>query len=191
MKPRLCEGSLAPGCSLAEASEQRKREMAEQKKELTGSSAEDYFVRKTNGRLGLTIYAHNDDGVIRAEVRGVTSFAPRCAQVGDSVVAVDSELISSVRCASDVEKLLRIGKVIHLRRKTPLPPKVSYNPISRKVLNCSLPGARSARRDECQQEDGVCKVGDGTAGTVGHREEVRQRSERGTCWKKVNRARTI
>lgn len=43
--------------------------MAEQKKELAGpSSAEDYFVRKTNGRLGLTIYAHNDDGVIRAEV---------------------------------------------------------------------------------------------------------------------------
>ncbi|KAF1770479.1 hypothetical protein GCK72_002298 [Caenorhabditis remanei] len=124
LKPRLCEGSLAPGCSLAEASEQRKREMAEQKKELAGtSSAEDYFVRKTNGRLGLTIYAHNDDGVIRAEVRGVTSFAPRCAQVGDSVVAVDSELISSVRNASDVEKLLRIGKVIHLRRKTPLPPK--------------------------------------------------------------------
>ncbi|CAL2029332.1 unnamed protein product [Caenorhabditis brenneri] len=123
-KPRLCEGSLAPGCSLAEASEQRKREMAEQKKELAGtSSAEDYFVRKTNGRLGLTIYAHNDDGVIRAEVRGVTSFAPRCAQVGDSVVAVDSELISSVRNASDVEKLLRIGKVIHLRRKTPLTPK--------------------------------------------------------------------
>ncbi|CAI2302559.1 unnamed protein product [Caenorhabditis sp. 36 PRJEB53466] len=123
LKPRLCEGSLAPGCSLAEASEQRRREMAEQKRELTGSSAEDYFVRKTNGRLGLTIYAHNDDGVIRAEVRGVTSFAPRCAQVGDAVIAVDSELISSVRCASDVEKLLRVGKVIHLRRKTPLPPK--------------------------------------------------------------------
>lgn len=124
LKPRLCEGSLSPGCSLAEASEQRKREMAEQKKELAGtSSAEDYFVRKTNGRLGLTIYAHNDDGVIRAEVRGVTSFAPRCAQVGDLVVAVDSELISSVRNASDVEKLLRVGKVIHLRRKTPFPPK--------------------------------------------------------------------
>uniref|UniRef100_A0A8R1DRM7 DH domain-containing protein n=1 Tax=Caenorhabditis japonica TaxID=281687 RepID=A0A8R1DRM7_CAEJA len=141
--PRLCEGSLAPGCStsLADASAHRKREMAEQKRELTGGqtnpSVDDYFVRKTNGRLGLTIYAHNEDGVIRAEVRGVTSFAPRCAQVGDSVIAVDAELISSVRCASDVEKLLRVGKVIHLRRKTPLPvAKTPDTPLITKKTGC-------------------------------------------------------
>ncbi|CAI5439592.1 unnamed protein product [Caenorhabditis angaria] len=94
---------------------------------LEAPNPDDYHVRKTNGRLGLTIYAHNEDGIIRAEVRGVTSFAPRSAQVGDSVIAVDGELISSVKNASDVEKLLRIGKVIHLRRKTPLPRPMTQN----------------------------------------------------------------
>lgn len=76
----------------------------------------------------------------------MTSFAPRCAQVGDSVVAVDSELISSVRNASDVEKLLRIGKVIHLRRKTPLTPRVSF-PKFRNLVIRSGSGTVSTRRN--------------------------------------------
>ncbi|CAD6184927.1 unnamed protein product [Caenorhabditis auriculariae] len=111
--------------SLADACDHRRRQMAQESAVPSTSDrmavlqldGEDYRVRKTNGRLGLTIYAHNDEGVIKAEVRGVTSFAPRCAAVGDIVVGVDGELISSVRCAADVERLLRQGKVIHLRRR--------------------------------------------------------------------------
>lgn len=113
--------------SLAEMSKKRKEEMRSLRPSaLSLAAGEDYHVRKTNGKLGLTIYAHSEDGVIKAEVRGVTSFAPRCATVGDTVIGVDGELISSVKSAGDVERLLRQGKVIHLRRKTPLDLKKAF-----------------------------------------------------------------
>lgn len=64
---------------------------------------EEYEVVKREGKLGLTIYAHNEKGVVRAEVRGVASFAPPMATVGDSVVAVDGKHVSQV--ASLLQKM--------------------------------------------------------------------------------------
>ncbi|PAV66791.1 hypothetical protein WR25_10515 [Diploscapter pachys] len=80
------------------------------------SEIEEYNVAKKDGRLGLTIYAHNDNGVVKAEVRQVATFAPKCASIGDTVVSVDGRSISTLPSAADVEQLLRDGKVIRLRR---------------------------------------------------------------------------
>ncbi|CAI4223760.1 unnamed protein product [Auanema sp. JU1783] len=79
--------------------------------------SEEYEVEKNQGKLGLTIYAHNDGGTIRAEVRGVASYAPGGAAIGDTVISVDGRLIAQVTSAADVEKLLREGRIIRLRRR--------------------------------------------------------------------------
>lgn len=60
------------------------------------SLAEEYEVQKRHGKLGLTIYAHNDHGTIRAEVRGVAMYAPGGASIGDTVVSVDGMRIDEV-----------------------------------------------------------------------------------------------
>ncbi|XGW19891.1 hypothetical protein V3C99_003603 [Haemonchus contortus] len=86
------------------------------------SVREEYEVHKRHAKLGLTIYAYNDNGVIRAEVRGLTSYAPEGADIGDMVVSVDGKLVSKVGSAADVERMLTEGRVIRLR-KNRLPAK--------------------------------------------------------------------
>lgn len=100
------------------------------------SVREEYEVHKRHAKLGLTIYAYNDNGVIKAEVRGLTSYAPEGADIGDVVVSVDGRLVSKVGSAADVERMLTEGRVIRLRKgrnlpqsgseaaKTPTPEKV-------------------------------------------------------------------
>ncbi|CAJ0944410.1 unnamed protein product, partial [Mesorhabditis belari] len=78
---------------------------------------QEYEVEKKNGRLGLTIYAHTDQGAIRAEVRGVASFCPGGPSVGDWVIAVDGIPIEKAGSAAEVEQLLREGRRIRLKRR--------------------------------------------------------------------------
>ncbi|EYC04690.1 hypothetical protein Y032_0086g1934 [Ancylostoma ceylanicum] len=80
------------------------------------SMREEYEVEKRHAKLGLTIYAYNDNGVIKAEVRGVTPYAPEGADIGDVVISVDGKLISKVGSAADVERLLTEGRLIRLRK---------------------------------------------------------------------------
>ncbi|KAK6730097.1 hypothetical protein RB195_006885 [Necator americanus] len=80
------------------------------------SMREEYEVEKRHAKLGLTIYAYNDNGVIKAEVRGVTPYAPEGADIGDVVISVDGKLISTVASAADVERLLTEGRLIRLRK---------------------------------------------------------------------------
>ncbi|KAE9420484.1 hypothetical protein Angca_002076, partial [Angiostrongylus cantonensis] len=77
---------------------------------------DEYEVQKRHAKLGLTIYAYNDNDIIKAEVRGMTSYAPEGADIGDQVVSVDGKLISKVSSAADVERMLREGRVIRLRK---------------------------------------------------------------------------
>ncbi|KAJ1348081.1 hypothetical protein KIN20_003303 [Parelaphostrongylus tenuis] len=77
---------------------------------------DEYEVHKRHAKLGLTIYAYNDNGIIKAEVRGMTSYAPEGADIGDQVVSVDGKLISKVSSAADVERMLREGRIIRLRK---------------------------------------------------------------------------
>ncbi|KAK5967633.1 hypothetical protein GCK32_014897, partial [Trichostrongylus colubriformis] len=80
------------------------------------SVREEYEVHKRHAKLGLTIYAYNDNGVIKAEVRGLTSYAPEGADIGDVVVSVDGKLVSKVTSAADVERMLTEGRIIRLRK---------------------------------------------------------------------------
>ncbi|KHJ97623.1 hypothetical protein OESDEN_02391 [Oesophagostomum dentatum] len=80
------------------------------------SMREEYEVEKRHAKLGLTIYAYNDNGIIKAEVRGVTPYAPEGADIGDMVISVDGKLISNVTSAADVERLLTEGRLIRLRK---------------------------------------------------------------------------
>ncbi|WKX90712.1 hypothetical protein Q1695_009507 [Nippostrongylus brasiliensis] len=80
------------------------------------SVREEYEVHKRHAKLGLTIYAYNDNGIIKAEVRGLTSYAPEGADIGDVVVSVDGRLVSKVSSAADVERMLTEGRVIRLRK---------------------------------------------------------------------------
>uniref|UniRef100_A0A1I7XQH7 DH domain-containing protein n=1 Tax=Heterorhabditis bacteriophora TaxID=37862 RepID=A0A1I7XQH7_HETBA len=55
---------------------------------------EEYEVEKKQGKLGLTIYAYKDNGLIKAEVRGIAPYAPGGSAMGDAVISVDGMLIS-------------------------------------------------------------------------------------------------
>ncbi|KAK6041273.1 hypothetical protein COOONC_21222, partial [Cooperia oncophora] len=72
-------------------------------------------VRIASASSGLTMSVY-EQGVIKAEVRGLTSYAPEGADIGDMVVSVDGKLISKVGSAADVERMLTEGRVIRLRK---------------------------------------------------------------------------
>ncbi|VDL66080.1 unnamed protein product [Nippostrongylus brasiliensis] len=54
-------------------------------------------------------------------VRGLTSYAPEGADIGDVVVSVDGRLVSKVSSAADVERMLTEGRVIRLRKGRKIP----------------------------------------------------------------------
>ncbi|KAK0425466.1 hypothetical protein QR680_009217 [Steinernema hermaphroditum] len=75
----------------------------------------DYELQKSGTRLGLTICAHLEEGLMVAEVTGRADDSSE-ARIGDEVIAVDGMAIAELRSASEAELLLRKGRVLQMRR---------------------------------------------------------------------------
>ncbi|VDN03623.1 unnamed protein product [Thelazia callipaeda] len=90
----------------------------------------DYRLEKRNRSLGLTICAKMCDGnEIKAEVRAIRD-KTACAEVGDLVISVDNQLISSLRSAEEAQALLRHGTNLVLRKRDAITPQYVKSNLS-------------------------------------------------------------